>query len=61
MTIAARCRPFEPAVVWLDSIPGVARQAAEIIVAEIGTDMNRFPSADHLASWALSGVGISFL
>ncbi len=46
------CRPFEDAVVLLDSIPGVARQTAEIIVAEIGTDMSHFPSADHLASWA---------
>ena len=46
------CRPFEAAVVWLDTIPGVARQTAEIIVAEIGTEMSRFPSADHLASWA---------
>ena len=36
----------------LDTIPGVARETAEIIVAEIGTDMSRFPSADHLASWA---------
>lgn len=46
------CRPFEAAVVLLDTIPGVARATAEAIVAEIGTDMNRFPSADHLASWA---------
>jgi transposase len=46
------CRPFETAVELLDSIPGVARQTAEIIVAEIGTDMSRFPSANHLASWA---------
>lgn len=50
--IAERCRPIEPALAWLDTIPGVARQAAEMIVAEIGTDMSRFPSADHLASWA---------
>jgi transposase len=34
----------------LDTIPGIARETAEIIVAEIGTDMSRFPSADHLAS-----------
>lgn len=46
------CRPFEAAVEWLDTIPGVARETAEIIVAEIGTDMSRFPTADHLASWA---------
>jgi transposase len=36
----------------LDTIPGVARRTAEMLVAEIGTDMTRFPSADHLASWA---------
>ncbi len=46
------CRPFEQAVTQLDTIPGVARQTAEIIVSEIGIDMGRFPSADHLAAWA---------
>lgn len=46
------CRPVEEAVRHLDTIPGVARETAEIIVAEIGTDMSRFPSAAHLASWA---------
>jgi transposase len=46
------CRPFEEEVVLLDTIPGVARETAEIIVSEIGTDMNRFPTANHLASWA---------
>jgi transposase len=50
--IETYCRPFEEAVVLLDTIPGVARATAEAIVAEIGTDMSRFPSADHLASWA---------
>jgi len=50
--IEAYCRPFEEVVELLDTIPGVARQTAEMIVAEIGTDMSRFPSADHLASWA---------
>jgi transposase len=50
--VEAYCRPFEEAVVSLDSIPGVGHQVAEIIVSEIGTDMDRFPSADHLASWA---------
>jgi transposase len=50
--IADYCRPFEEAVVLLDTIPGVARATAEAIVAEIGTDMRRFPTADHLASWA---------
>jgi transposase len=46
------CRPFEAAVEQLDTIPGVGRETAEIIVSEIGIDMNRFPTADHLASWA---------
>jgi len=46
------CRPFEEAVTQLDTIPGVARHTAEIIVSEIGVDMSRFPSADHLAAWA---------
>ena len=50
--IEAICRPFEEVVLLLDTIPGVARQTAEIIVAEIGIDMSRFPTADHLASWA---------
>jgi transposase len=50
--IEAYCRPFEAAVVLLDTIPGIARQTAEIIVSEIGTDMSRFPTADHLAAWA---------
>lgn len=46
------CRPFEAAVILLDTIPGIARPTAEVIVSEIGTDMSRFPSADHLAAWA---------
>jgi transposase len=44
--------PFEAAVGLLDTIPGVARHTAEMLVAEIGTEMNRFPNAGHLASWA---------
>jgi len=39
-------------VALLDTIPGVAPTAAQILVAEIGTDMQRFPSAAALASWA---------
>ena len=46
------CAPFSEAVELLDTIPGVARATAELIVAEIGTDMSRFPTANHLASWA---------
>jgi transposase len=40
------------AVQLLDTIPGVGEQVAETIIAEIGVDMGRFPSAGHLASWA---------
>ena len=46
------CHPFEEAVELLDTIPGVARRAAEVIVSEIGSDMGRFPTANHLAAWA---------
>ena len=50
--IATSCAPFESAVAHLDTIPGVARATAELIVSEIGTDMSRFPSPGHLAAWA---------
>ncbi len=50
--IAERLRPFEAAVDRLDGIPGVGRATAEVLLAEIGPDMGRFPSAAHLASWA---------
>jgi transposase len=44
--------PYRPAVELLDSIPGVDTRTAEVILAEIGTDMSRFTTAAHLASWA---------
>jgi transposase len=50
--IAQRLQAEQEALELLDTIPGVGRRAAEIILAEIGTDMARFPSAKHLASWA---------
>jgi transposase len=50
--IAERLRPFEDALTRLETIPGVGRRGAEIILAEIGTDMGRFPTAAHLAAWA---------
>jgi transposase len=40
------------AVQLLDTIPGVGEQGAETLMAQIGVDMSRFPSAGHLASWA---------
>ena len=39
-------------VAQLDSIPGIAPDSAKTILSIIGTDMNRFPSANHLCSWA---------
>jgi transposase len=44
--------PFVAEVGLLDTIPGVDHRAAEVILAEIGADMTRFPTARHLASWA---------
>jgi transposase len=42
----------EAVVELLDTIPGIARSTAELLVAEIGTDMAKFPTSAHLASWA---------
>jgi transposase len=51
--IAERLRPAEQtAVERLDTIPGVGRLTAEVLIAEIGADVTRFPTARHLASWA---------
>jgi len=44
--------PFDAAVEYLRTVPGIDQRSAENILAEIGTDMSRFPSAQHLASWA---------
>ena len=45
-------KPFEPEIQRLQTIVGVGRRSAEVIVSEIGVDMSRFSSAGHLASWA---------
>ena len=50
--IEAVCRPFEEAIAHIDTVTGVGRAVAEGIVAEVGTDMSRFASADHLSAWA---------
>lgn len=44
--------PFAPLVDLLSTMPGVSQRSAEVLLAEIGPDMGRFPSAQHLASWA---------
>ncbi|MCW2620770.1 MAG: transposase [Frankiales bacterium] len=50
--IAEQIKPYARAVEVIDSIPGVNQRGAEVILAEIGADMTRFPTAGHLASWA---------
>lgn len=50
--VTERLRPFDLAVKRLDSIPGISQQIAEVLLAEMGWDMSRFPSDKHLASWA---------
>jgi len=50
--IGKELAPFAAAVELMRSIPGVERRTAENVLAEIGLDMSRFPSAGHLASWA---------
>jgi transposase len=50
--IAERTRPFAAALALLCSIAGVKQRTAEVLLAEIGGDMSRFPSARHLCSWA---------
>ena len=44
--------PFREAAGRLTTMPGVSDTVARMIVAEIGVDMSRFPSAGHLISWA---------
>jgi transposase len=50
--IGERLHPFAEVICRLDTVPGVGRRIAEVLVAEIGTDMTRFPTSRHLASWA---------
>jgi transposase len=45
------------AVALLDTVPGIGRTVAELVIAEVGTDMDRFPSEAHLASWAKVSPG----
>jgi transposase len=62
--VAIDCRiedliaPFADAAARLDEIPGVGAVAARILIAEIGADMTRFPTAAHLASWAKFSPGV---
>jgi transposase len=50
--IAQRLRPFETTLVRLEAVTGLGRRTVEVVVAEVGVDLSRFPTAGHLASWA---------
>jgi transposase len=56
--IEALIGPFAQAVDRLDEIPGVGQTAAHLLIAEIGVDMARFPTAGHLVSWAKFAPGV---
>lgn len=50
--IEDRFRPFEQDLQLADTIPGVNLKTAQVLLAEAGTDMSRFPTSRHLSSWA---------
>lgn len=50
--IVRRVDPLEATIQRLCTIPGISRRTAAVIVAELGTDLARFPDADHAAAWA---------
>lgn len=50
--IATHLAPFAAAAAQVQTIPGVKQRSAENVLAEIGVDMTRFPTAGHLVSWA---------
>jgi transposase len=52
VAIEQQIAPLSTAVELLCTIPGVQRRTAEVLIAETGGDMNAFPTAKHLASWA---------
>jgi transposase len=56
--IEAEIAPFARAVDRLDEITGVGQTAAQVIIAELGLDMGRFPTPGHLASWARFAPGV---
>jgi transposase len=57
--IEVQLAPFAVAAERLDEIPGIGPVAAAVILAEIGADMSRFPTAGHLCSWAKFSPGIN--
>ena len=51
--------PFAAAVAKLDEVPGINLAAAHAVIAEIGLEMARFPTAGHLVSWAKYAPGVT--
>jgi transposase len=56
--IEALIGPFAQTADRLDEIPGIGQTAAHLLIAEIGVDMTRFPTAGHLVSWAKFAPGV---
>jgi transposase len=50
--IERRLAPFEEQISRCDQITGVSREVIHVLMAEVGTDLSRFPDAEHLSSWA---------
>jgi len=57
--IEEQITPFAAAVAKLDEVPGISLAAAHAIIAEIGLEMARFPTAGHLVSWAKYAPGVT--
>src|SRR6478672_3193872 len=57
--IEAHLVPFAATAARLDEIPGIGPVAAAVIIAEVGVDMSRFPTAGHLCSWAKLSPGLT--
>jgi transposase len=52
LSITELSSKFEEAIELLDTVPGISTTAATAIIAEIGPDVDKFPSAEHFCSWA---------
>jgi transposase len=50
--IEEQTRPFANEIERLDAVPGVDRRVAEVVLAEVGSDVKPFPTHSHMASWA---------
>lgn len=50
--IDSEMKGYEDAIKKIDELPGIGKRSAEVIIAEIGIDMSRFPTAAHISSWS---------